>query len=48
MAAIQLTTALLNNEPLTPEVLIWGRVLIVFDVVFTGLAVLLAEAILLN
>jgi heme exporter protein B len=48
MAAIQLTTALLNNEPLTAEVLIWGRVLIVFDVVFTGLAVLLAEAILLN
>ncbi len=48
MAAIELTSALLNNEPLTPEVLIWGRVLLVFDVVFTGLSVLLAEAILLN
>jgi heme exporter protein B len=48
MAAIELTSALLNNEPLTADVLIWGRVLLVFDVVFTGLAVLLAEAILLN
>jgi heme exporter protein B len=48
MAAIELTSALLNNEPLTPEVLIWGRVLLVFDIVFTGLSVLLAEAILLN
>ena len=48
MAAIELTTALLNNEPLTPDVMIWGRVLLVFDIVFTGLSVLLAEAILLN
>jgi heme exporter protein B len=48
MAAIELTSALLNNEPLTPDVLIWGRVLLVFDIVFTGLSVLLAEAILLN
>jgi heme exporter protein B len=48
MAAIELTSALLNNEPLTPEVLIWGRVLLVFDIVFTGMSVLLAEAILLN
>ena len=48
MAAIELTSALLNDEPLTPDVLIWGRVLLVFDIVFTGLSVLLAEAILLN
>jgi heme exporter protein B len=48
MAAIELTSALLNNEPLTADVLIWGRVLLVFDIVFTGLSVLLAEAILLN
>lgn len=48
MAAIELTTPLLNNQPLTPDVLLWGRVLIVFDVVFTALAIFLAEPILLN
>lgn len=48
MSAIELTSALITNQPLTPDVLIWGRVLIVFDIVFTGLAILLAEAILLN
>jgi heme exporter protein B len=48
MGAIELTGALLTNQPLTPDVLLWGRVLVVFDIVFTGLAVLLAESILLN
>ena len=48
MAAIELTTPLLNNQPLTPDILLWGRVLIVFDVVFTALAIFLAEPILLN
>jgi heme exporter protein B len=46
--AIELTGALLTDQPLTPDVLLWGRVLIVFDVVFTSLAFLLAESILLN
>lgn len=48
MSAIQLTDALLTNQPLTPDVLLWGRVLLVFDIVFTALAVLLAEPVLLN
>jgi len=33
---------------LTPDILLWGRVLIVFDVVFTALSIFLAEPILLN
>jgi hypothetical protein len=33
---------------MTPDILLWGRVLIVFDVVFTALAIVLAEPILLN
>ena len=48
MAAIELTNPLLNNQPMTPDILLWGRVLIVFDVVFTALAIFLAEPILLN
>lgn len=48
MAAIELTTPLLNDQPMTPDILLWGRVLIVFDVVFTALAIFLAEPILLN
>lgn len=48
MGAIELTNALLNNVPLTADVLIWGRVLLVFDIVFTALAVALADTILVN
>lgn len=48
MAAIELTNTLFANQPLTPDQLLWGRVLLVFDVVFTSLAMLLAETILVN
>lgn len=48
MAAILLTNILLANAAITGDQLIWVRVLIVFDIVFTALALVLAEAILVN
>ena len=48
IAAIELTNALFGTGPLTPDQLLWGRVLIVFDIVFTALAFGLAEVILVN
>jgi len=48
IAAIELTNGLFANEPLQPDQLLWGRVLIVFDIVFTALALLLADTILVN
>ena len=48
IAAIELTNACLTNQPLTPDVLLWGKVLLVFDLVFTLLALSLAETILVN
>lgn len=48
IAAIEITTTLLANRPLAAEDLLWGRVLVVFDVIFTALALALAETILLN
>lgn len=48
IAAIEITNALFANQPLTGDTLLWGRILIVFDVVFTALAMVLAETILVN
>jgi len=48
MSAIVLTNTLLANGAMTADQLIWVRVLGVFDVVFTALAVALAETILVN
>jgi heme exporter protein B len=48
MAAIELTNTLFGNQPLTPDELLWGRVLLVFDLVFTALALALAEVLLVN
>lgn len=48
IAAIELTGKCLAGEALTPDVLLWARVLVVFDLVFTVLAVSLAETILVN
>jgi heme exporter protein B len=48
IAAIEITNALFANQPLGAYELLWARVLIVFDVVFTGLALALAETILIN
>ncbi len=48
MAAIELTNILLGKQSLTENDLLWGRVLLVFDIVFTALATILAEPILVN
>jgi heme exporter protein B len=48
IAAIELTNTLFANQPLTPDQLLWGRVLVVFDLVFTALALALAEVVLVN
>ncbi len=48
MAAIELTNVLLGGGALTADNLLWARVLIVFDIVFTALALALAEVILVN
>jgi len=48
IAAVELTNGLFSNQPIGEAQLLWGRVLVVFDVVFTGLALLLADTILVN
>jgi heme exporter protein B len=48
IGAIELTRIILTDEPARADELLWGRILIVFDIVFTGLAVLLADTILVN
>ncbi|MBV8864353.1 MAG: heme exporter protein CcmB [Acidobacteriaceae bacterium] len=48
IAAIELTNGLFGNQPLSSGQWLWVRVLVVFDVVFTALALLLADTILVN
>jgi heme exporter protein B len=48
VAAIELTNAFFGSGPVAVEKLIWWRVLVVFDIVFTALALLLADVILVN
>jgi heme exporter protein B len=48
MAAIELTNILLSNQKIGESDWLWARLLVVFDVVFTALAMLLAEPILVN
>ena len=48
IGAIEITDTLLANQPLTAYEWLWARVLAVFDIVFTALALSLAETILVN
>ena len=48
IAATELSGTLFQNQPFSSDQLLWVRLLIVFDVVFTALAAALAETILLN
>lgn len=43
VAAIELTTQLIANQPIEP---VWFRLLIAFDIIFTALAILLADVVL--
>ena len=48
MGAIEVTNLAIGNSALGANGLLWGRVLLVFDIVYTCLAVALAETILVN
>jgi heme exporter protein B len=48
IAAIELTTTVLNNQPVGSTELLWGKLVLVFDIVFTALALVLADTILVN
>jgi heme exporter protein B len=48
IAAIELTNAVLFGKQITPNDLLWGRILVVFDIVFTTLGMVLADTILVN
>jgi heme exporter protein B len=48
MGAMQLSTQLLMGQPLSAEVAVWLRLLVGFDVIFTALAVMLMDTILVG
>jgi heme exporter protein B len=48
IGAIEITNTLIANQPLAAYDWLWGRVLVVFDIIFTALALALAETILVN
>lgn len=48
IAAIELTNAATSNQAFGADQFMWGRILLVFDIVFTALSLLLAETILVN
>jgi heme exporter protein B len=48
MASMQLTTHLVNGGAFAGDVLIWARLLVAFDAVFTALALVLIENVLVG
>lgn len=48
MGAIRLTTLLISGQPVAGDDWIWLRLLIGFDIIFTSLALLLVEVVLLG
>ncbi|MEO8660924.1 MAG: heme exporter protein CcmB [Bryobacteraceae bacterium] len=48
MASIQLTTPLVAGMPLTGDLLTWLKLLVVFDLIFSTLAAVLVETVLVN
>jgi len=48
IGAIEFTNVLLGTVPIAPGDWIWMKLLVVFDLVFTALAVVLADTILVN
>jgi len=48
MSAIQLTTHLVGGQPLGGDVLVWLRLLVAFNVIFTALALSLVETVLVG
>jgi heme exporter protein B len=48
MAAMQLTTPILAGEPVQGDLMAWVRLLIGFDIIFTALAVVLIDTVLIG
>lgn len=48
MAAMQLTTTLVAGDPIVGDQLAWVRLLVGFDIIFTSLAVLLIDTVLIG
>lgn len=48
MAAMQLTTPLLAGEPIQGDLFAWLRMLVGFDIIFTALAVMLIDTVLIG
>ena len=48
MAAMRLSSHLIGGEPLDAEVIVWMRFLVAFDVIFTALALMLVEIVLIG
>ena len=48
LAAIRLTSQLVAGQPLDPEVMVWMRLLVGFNIIFTALALALVESVLLG
>jgi heme exporter protein B len=48
MSAITLTTDLLSGTPINAENQIWVRVLVAFDLIFTALAVVFIDTVLVG
>lgn len=48
LSAMQVTTSLVAGEPLAAEAMVWLRFLIGFDVIFTSLALVMVETVLIG
>jgi heme exporter protein B len=48
MSAMTLTTDLLNGTPIAGDNLIWIKVLVAFDIIFTLLSVMMVDIVLLG
>ena len=48
MAAMQLSTVLIAGKPLSPDDMVWVRLLVGFDVMFTALSIILMETVLVG
>jgi len=48
LAAVQLTSPLVMGQPLAGDLMVWLRLLVAFDVIFTALALALVETVLVR
>ena len=48
MGAMQLTSGLVAGTPIAPETVVWLKVLIGFDVVYTSVSLFLVETVLVG